>query len=232
MKRFLIALAILLFLPSFAFAGTIATSSITAADIIADVQADLNDDSSTFYTADNYYQWIDEAITEIVNRTRCLEETVFTITLSEDTWSYDVGQSYTDIETIFYDSGVTSDKQKIFTVKKQNIREIAHSKETGRPKVYCLWADKVLVWPIPGSDESGTTLHVYAVEFPSGVTTSTSPIETPAPLDPAIVHYVKAKALFKDSKELKGQYFMGLFDVSIKNYILNILRRNESDVIE
>lgn len=230
MKRLLIAFAILLFLSSPSYAGTIATSSETAADVITRVQTDLNDDSSTFWTAANYYQWIDEAITEIVNRTRCLEETVFTISLTADTYSYAVGQSYTDIETIFYDSGDTTDKQRVYTVKKQNIREIAHSKEVGRPKVYCLWADKVVVWPIPGSDESGTTLYVYAVESPSGVTTSTSPIETPAPLDPAITNYVKAKALFKDGKELKGKYYMGLFGESIKAYILNILRRNESDV--
>lgn len=231
MKKLLTALIVCLVLAvSPAYSGTIATSTETVADVITRVQADVNSASSTFWTDAHYIQWTNEAITEIVNRTRCLEETVFTVALTSGTYAYAIGTAYVSIEAVIYDTEDTAAKQRYYGLDRKRIMEVGRNKETGHPKSYYIWGDKIEVWPVPGADDATKKLYLYAVSFPDGVTATNSAIETPAPLDPAITNYVKAKALFKDNKESKGRYFMGLFNESVSAYVVNILRRNELDV--
>lgn len=216
----------LVFLHAVSSAGTIATSGITAADIITDVRADLNESTASFWTEADLLQWIDEAVREIVNRTRCLETTAYTIDLVNGTYKYDTTGSFLSIETIIHNSGVTGSITRIFTLKRMDIQNLGHSKETGRPKFFAVWNDDIYIWPIPGTDEATTELTVFQVTLPTGVSATNSAIETPAYLDSAIVNYVKAKAYFKDLKETMGAFYMSLFEKQMAVAVLNVMRRN------
>jgi len=229
MKKLLQIISICLFLclsiP--VFSGTIDTSSSTAATLITIVRADLNEATASFWADTEFTTWIDEAITEINNLARCLETTVSDVLLVANDYDYAFAVSYLDIESIIHDNGDTTSPQRIFSLAKADIKDIGHENEKGRPKIYTLWNDSIIVWPIPDSTQAGTTLHVYYIPMPSGVTATTSPIETPAYFDPAIVDYVKAKAYYKDNKSILGDKFMELFQARIANYTSNVVRRGD-----
>ena len=126
-----------------------------------------------------------------------------------------------------YFSGETTDSYgpPLYTLDRVHPNDIGHNKETGNPKVYAVWADTLEIWPIPRSDQSGTTLYVYLVDIPSGVTATSSPIETPAYFDITVLHYVLAKAFYKDRNIVQGDKYMALFDMRIKEYLANVIRR-------
>jgi hypothetical protein len=211
------------------YAGSTATSGITAQDIIDRVRRDLNETTAGFWTDTELIQWIDEAVREVVYRTRCLESGVSNIIVIEDTRSYSITSSFLDIEKVEYDMGLsdsTVHKTQIYDLDRvpfSNLR-YGHEKERGDPKVFSVWADTLYIWPIPRSDQSGNTLYLYQVPLPSGVTNSSSQIETPSYFDIAILHYVKGRALLKDGQD-EGKDYLKLFYDMLNQYIVNIQRR-------
>lgn len=214
------------FLVAIAFAGSTTTSSKTAQDIIDDVRVDLNESTAVFWADSELVTWIDEAIWEITSKTRCLEETVFTISLVANTYSYTISTNFVDVETVLHDSGDNDDPTRIMALKREDITDFGHEREHGRPKKYCIWDNKLLVWPVPDSTWAGTDLYLYVVSFPAGVSGTGSSIETPAYFDTAIKYYVLAKAYYKDNKEVRGNYYMSLFEKMLQDYINTVIRRN------
>jgi len=217
-------------------AGTIDTSGVTVDTIIDRVRYDLNETTASFWSDTELRQWINEAIWEINSKTRCLERSTFTQALAEDDYDYSITGDWLSIETIIHDSGVTTGdtdtneaSRRLHTLKRIDIRDYGHTRETGRPKQYAIWNDTLYVWPIPDSDQSGTTLILFAVNLPTSITSGSSATETPAYFDHAIVNYTKAKAYFKDKRDAKGNYYMALFEKALREYVVNILKRNIPD---
>jgi hypothetical protein len=224
MKR-LIAILLFLLIPTFLFAGSQTTSSITAQTLITSVRLDLAETSVSFWADADFVRWADQAVREIVYRTKCLETDAESVTLVANTWSYALSTAFLDVETVIYDSGDTTSKTQIYTLDRTDIKSIGHSKETGPPKVFCVWNDALLIWPVPRSSESGTTLSVYLDTSPSGVTVTTSPIETPSYFDPVILDYMRAQAHYKERQPLLGDYYMKRFNARIDEYIAKIIKR-------
>jgi len=206
-----------------AFGGSQATSSLTAATIETRARRDLDEDTAQYWNQDDMIQWIDEAVREIVYTTKCLESGTSLIVIKDSVFTYDITGNWLTVETVTYDSGVTDDRDYLFTLKRINLRSLGHSKETGNPKYFAVWNDDLIIEPVPGADQSGTTLYLYRTDLPSGVTLITSPIETPTYFDTAILDYVKAKALYKDSKEVRGDYHMSRFKSRIASWMIHML---------
>jgi len=231
-KRYLIPiLASVCLLISFgvAYAGSVTTSGVTAATVIAQVRRDLGEENySTYFWSDNdLIQWMDQAVRLIVAKTKCLESTKVDQVLSANTWEYSLSAyTFTDIEAVLHDSGVTTEQTQVFALERVQIAGIGHSKEKGKPKNYCLWNNELIVWPIPDSTQAGTTLYLYMSPKVSGITSSTSPIETPHYFDDAVLWYIKAQAYFKDSKMATGDYFLRQFNAKTDEYILKVIKRN------
>ena len=226
-KKVILTLLSVLLFASPAIAGPTTPSGITAEDIISRVRVDINSPSAkdSFFADAEFIQWTNEAVRQIINQTRCLESGTSEIVLEENTRRYAISGTFLDIEVVEYDSGDTTSPTQIYTLDRVEKRDIGHNKEKGTPKVYCVWANSLEVWPIPRSSEAGTTLYLYKIDQPSGVTTSTSPIETPSYLDAAVLFYVKAKALNKDRPPDLGNPSLAIFDAMVKEYIINVLRR-------
>ena len=225
LKKALIILTILVAFSIPAYAGTNTTSGVTAQTVIDTVRADLNEATEAFWADSEFITWMDEAITDITNKTRCMETAPFSILLAENDYDYAITPSFLDIETVIYDSGDTTSNIQIYALERVDLRILGHERETGRPKEYCLWNDTMLLWPVPDSTASGDSVYLYTISLPSGVTTSISPIETPAYFDPAVIDFVKAQAYYKDTRISLGNYHMSLYTEKIKAYFESIVNR-------
>lgn len=215
----------------YASAAPQSTSGVTAQTIIDRARIGLAETtaSTSFWSDADLLRYTDQAVKEIAYRTKCLESAYESITLVANTWTYSLSSTtaHLDIASIIYDSGATTSNTQIFSLDRTDIKAIGHSKETGPPKVYTLWNDAVVIWPIPRSTEAGTTLYVYLDTAPTGVTATTSTIETPAYFDDAIVAYVKGQAFLKpgSGQEAFGVLWIKRFDSIIEEYVAKILKR-------
>ena len=108
---FAIYLISLFWIP-FSYAGSTATSNITAATVITRVRADLNEASASFWTEPNLLQWINEAVWEVVTRTQPLESGVSNIIVIENIRYYSIpstisGVSFGSVVKVEYDMGLS-----------------------------------------------------------------------------------------------------------------------------
>lgn len=235
LKFFVFIWLTLLYIP-FSYAGSTTTSNITAATVITRVRADLNEASASFWTEANLLQWIDEAVWEVVNRTQPLESGVSDIIVIENTRFYSIpstisGVSFGSVVKVEYDMGLSGN-----TIRQPQIYDLTRvpftklrgneEKEKGNPKTFSVWANNLYIWPIPRSTQAGNTIYIYNAGFPSGVTATASPIETPAYFDLALLHYVKAKGLFRDRQEAKAGGYLKMFYDMIEYYRQNIMKRD------
>jgi len=230
------------------YAGSITTSGITAQAILDRVRYDLNEiiapSGGTGYWKDpELIYYMDEAVREIVYQTRCLETGVSNIIVIADARTYTIadtisGVSWLDIEKVEYDiglSGNTTDYPQIFDLDRVPFSNLRYGKEKefALPKSYSVWNNTLYIFPIPRDDPasgvtmSGNTIYLYAITKPSGVTNSSSKIETPAFFDFAIRDYVKAKAYEKSPyTETRAPFYFEKFMKRIKEYQDKIMKRN------
>lgn len=224
MKRIVIfAIALLWAFP--VFAGTTETSGITAQTIADRAERSLNAAGSTFFADADWIQWIDAGVREIVNQTDCLEATAIELTLVANQRIYDPAQSFTRVTTVEYNNGDTSDDHQIIPLDRVHKNDIGHGDETGPPKVYCVWDDKIEIWPIPRADQAGDKIYVNTITLPTGVSIISSAIETPAYFDTTLLYYVIAQACYKDRRNSTGDRYMVLFDKCVKEYLILIGRK-------
>lgn len=221
--RILAALLIVLFLYVPAFAGGFqATSGVTVDTLITAIRSDLDESTAGFWSDSDFVKWIDQAVREINYRARVLESGASNIILQSNTWSYSLSGSYMDVEKVMYDSGDTTSAVQVYDLNRAPFRMLryGHEKDRGTPKNFAVWNDTLFIWPIPRSDISGTTLYLYAVSTPTGVSSTTDAIETPAYFDKAIKMYVKAHAYWKDQMWEAGTNQMALFRDYINVYLV------------
>lgn len=183
-----------------AYARSQATSGVTAQDLIDEVRNDLTEESASFYSdSDDFVPWLDEAVRIVASLTECIEEEE-DVVLAVDTVYYSLSTSYYDIKPIaLYDSGVDESPYRYSFVQRIEQGTLPQQAEDDeRPKTFWVWKDKIGVYPVPSEDwVSGTTVTVYLSAKPSGVTNTSSQIETPWYYDEAIKTYVQAKAMYK-----------------------------------
>jgi len=230
MKKIILTALSLCLLISICYSGTVTTSSITASTIITQVRYDLNETTEGYWKDTELLKWTDEAVRAIVSRTRCLESTSSGVTAIENTRSYSISGSFLDVEKVEYDiglSGNTTEKTQIYDLDRVPFGKLRYKKEkeVGDPKTFSVWNNSLYVWPIPGSDQSGNTFYVYTIPLPSGVTLTTSPIETPAYFDTAILYYVKGKAMMKQNQEGRASTYFQMFESLCTRYRQDIMRR-------
>lgn len=238
----ILLLVLLLGATSPVFCGMTETSGVTVQSLIDRVRRDigggilLSGVTDNMWTDSDFIQWANEASKIIINETRCLESGVSNIILIEHSRRYSLasGVSIADLEAVEHDSGNTKAVDQILTLDLVQKRDYGHGKAPGvgsRPSVYCLWNNYIEIWPIPHNDNkagvtlSGTTLYVYPVLLPTEIDQSTDALQTPASLDPAVIHYMKAKAMYKDSKQAEGDKSLALFKAMVDQYIVNVQRR-------
>uniref|UniRef100_A0A6M3IJL7 Uncharacterized protein n=1 Tax=viral metagenome TaxID=1070528 RepID=A0A6M3IJL7_9ZZZZ len=219
-----IALVVLLY-SAIVFAGSNATSGLTAQTFIDRVRYDLNAEATTdtFFSNTILLQWIDEALKIIASTTRCMESSE-TVTLTSNTISYSISTGHYDISHVIYDSGVT-DSSTRFSILLRTIPGIPIPEQQKRPKFWWEWESKLNVFPVPNSEISGTTVIAYLVSTPTSISAASDSITTPAYFDAAILYYVKAKGYFRERSDDKGVKYLEMFNSLLNDYKNRLLYR-------
>lgn len=221
---------------SLSFAGPTTTSGITAGDILTRARYTINEATADFWSDTILLSYINEAVWEIYNRTQPLESGASNISVYENTRSYPIpdtisGVSFGGVAKVEYDQGLSGDTTyftQIYDLTRVPFANLQYNKdkEIGNPKAYSVWANALFIWPIPGSNQSGNTLYLYNLVAPSGVTDTTSSIETPAYFDAALLDYITYRALFRDHQEERGDFYRKIFYEKIEYYRQNIMKRD------
>jgi hypothetical protein len=203
---------------SLAWGGTQATSSTTVATIITRAQQDINDASGNFFTSAESIRWINEAVEIIASQSRCLE-TSENATLLNGQMAYTISTSHYDIESVLYDSGLSTDPQRYSFLNKVDIRDLhLLSKEKGRPTYWWEWNDNLHVWPVPGSGQNATTVQAFMIEKPTAITSTSDTIPTPYYMDHLILLYMKARYYEKGERPATANYYRSLFEQRMAFY--------------
>lgn len=194
-----------------AYAGTNATSGITVSDLLTRIKQELNDDSGNFFSDTEAMRWASEAVGIIASQARCLEISE-NATVLDGVVSYALSTSHYDVETVLYDNGDSGDVQRYVFLDKIDPKDLYDkAKAAGRPLYWWEWSNSIYLWPIPGSDQNGTTIQTFLIGKPSSFSATTDVIPTPYYFDPAILLYMKAKMHFKDEKYATAQDEYQLF---------------------
>jgi hypothetical protein len=231
MKRFAAAILalVLCVYGAVLWAGSYKTSSITAQTVIDRARVDLNETTASFWSDAQLLTWVDEAVREIVYETRCLEAGSSSYVLSGTSRSFTLPGVTTvlDVEKVEHDSGVSTDVQQIFDLDRVPFSRmrLGAEKERGRPKTFAVWNYYLWIFPIPDSNQSGTTLYMYYLPTPTGCKSAASPIETPSYFDGALVDFVVAKAYLKLGEVDKAIKRLAIYEKRIQTYNATILRR-------
>ena len=209
-KRKIALILLIVLIPWLVFAASQTTSSSTASDLITKIRYILNEPTAYFWTDAELASYLNDAVYDVVARTRCLE-TQETLSLTSGTSQYSLSTSYIAIKGAIYYNGTTY-KGLI----PGEIKSYGHSEDIEEPEFYYDWNNKVELYPDPNT--SGTSLIVYLLKKPTGISATTSSIETPAIYDRALVLYSSAQAFYKDNQFAKGGRLMAEYFEELNRY--------------
>lgn len=215
MKR-IILVTVLLFLaiPSFVFAGSQATSGITAQTIVNRLTQDVNDSSGTLASSDEIVRWVDEATRKIVTESRCLEETEY-ITISSGEVAYSITTAHYDVSAVYLDAGVDVNKRYTWLAKIDPKSLFDNPQGVGKPVKWFEWQSNLFLYPIP--DATGN-VRVLMIKKPATVSSVSSAIETPFYFDEAILMWCCYKYFKKDAKDQKAAFYRAQFQQELAMY--------------
>ncbi|ACL06229.1 hypothetical protein Dalk_4551 [Desulfatibacillum aliphaticivorans] len=221
MKKLTYAVIFTLLLVVSSYAGTTATSGITAQTIIDRIEQELNDESGTLFSDAEAVRWINEAVNMVAEMSGCLELTQ-TVTLAANTQSYSVTTSHYDILSAMYDNGSSSSRRFYFLAPVSPNDPEKFNRETGRPQYFFEWANYVYLWPIPDSSVADTTVTLFLAGKPTGVSATSSTIETPYYFDKALLDWCCYKFWKKANQIERAMIFRQSFEQVISRYTLQI----------
>jgi hypothetical protein len=180
------------------FAGSQATSGVTAATIIDRAREFLNESSAYLWTDTRLLDHVNAGIVEIAAVGRCLESTERVTVLTGIT-QYSISSTYLTIENAVYSGATTAYSDSVYRpLKRISIGQMGGIEEEGHvgPLAYSVWGDKLYLDPPPSSGSSGYTVMLYMLTRPTALS-SVSAVPTPAQYDEALVMFVVSRALRK-----------------------------------
>jgi hypothetical protein len=202
------------------YAGNQTTSGKTVDNLIS-ISRDLLDvpagesGSSAFHTDAKLQRYVNQALRDIIAKTHCMEE-IESQVLDTGTSEYPISSNYVTVTGVLWEkeTGVTNFK----ALKRESRLTIGQlSVDTDEPEFYYEYSGKIGIVPID-TTVSGTTIQVYYVPRQADLSSGSSPIPTPASLDPAIVFYVTSFAFAQDRRFGEAQYYMNLYRTEIQQF--------------
>lgn len=210
-KKLTVIITVLL-ISAYSFAGSQQVSSTTAATIILNARAYLNDESSApFWDGTELLQWLNDGMVDLVGRSHCLETTE-NINLVADQVEYPITSSYILVKWVRY---VDSDSKK-HGLLPGNPFDAGSVEDVEEPAYWYDWAGKIGVYPVLSSVTT-ELVTVYLVTRPAAIT-PTDAITVPAIYDKALTMYVVAQAWAKDRQMGKYAQAMGLYQAELDRY--------------
>jgi hypothetical protein len=214
MKKRLFTLSVVLLLVAatafYAFGVSQTTSSLTVSSLITRIRYYIHEPSAVFWSDAELTAYLNDAIYDVIGRTRCTETTEVVLMVSGTT-EYSLSTEYIGITgAVHYDGSLYKG------LREGSIASLGHYDEAiDEPEFWYEWNNKLGVYPIPSS---GTSVIVYMIPKPTGVTSTNSSIETPAIFDRALVLYASAQALYQDNKVASAARLMDEYLAEIDRY--------------
>lgn len=234
MRKLFASLIVLCFVFSVSavYAGSNASSGLTANDFITRLRVDMHSSKTvdTFFEDTDVVQWINEAVEVINGLSKCMEASE-TIVLSSGTMEYAISATHYDISHVVYDSGVANSPQRFNWVTRL-VPGIAIPPQEKRPKFWWEFESKLNVWPVPDSEISGTTIVAYLIPKHVRVSDTTTAISLPSYMDVAVMYYIRAKAHFKEKAEEKAVYYLQLFNSFVNEHKRSTIYRDLTPISE
>lgn len=216
MRKFIHVFLIVFMVVSFAHAGSQQTSSTTAAQIIVNARAYLNDASSAFWNDTEMLQWLNDGLVDLVSRSHCLEETE-DIDLIANQVEYAITSTYIVVKAVRYID--TNDIERGLTTG--NPSEVGRIENVDVPVHWYEWGGKIGVYPVLSS-VSDEKVTLYIVTRPIAIVSGTA-VPTPAIYDKALTLYVVAQAWAKDRQMSKYAQAIARYHAELDRYRQDLL---------
>jgi len=214
MRKTILFILLLVFTACPVFAASQQTSSTTAATIITNARAYLNQVGSTFCTADQMLVWLNDGMMDLTTLGLSGQETE-TITLVADTIEYSITSSYIKVVAVFYiDSDGKEKALKQGNVWSVGLTEADLVPDADKiPTFWYEWAGKIGVYP-PLAAIDGTTaetVKLYLVKRPAALALSSDDVTTPAIYDKALTLYIAAQGFLRGRQFNKAEVLMDMY---------------------
>jgi len=222
MKRYMLAVFIVLCTFQFAIAGPQGTSGRTAQTIIDNARGIfLNEDTADFWTDALLLKTLNYGVTQIASLTKCMEGNT-QINLTAGVSEYAIsGVSYISVEKVIF-SGVTTDYTDDKPLTRSNISSIDSGEDIEEPVRYYLWNDRIGLDPVPRT--TGQNIIVYYVKLPSEIgLTGTVPL--PAIYDYALTLFIAAKVFKRDAQDGRSQALEAEYVAELTRYSSDLTER-------
>lgn len=167
---------------------------MTPAQIVTASRRKTNAESDSFYSDEELYGLIDEAILDLLGTEYALESVDTSITTVSGTRTYSVPASTIAIKRVEW-NGETLRKIDGFKVDDELTADNPDSTATGTPRYWFEFADLIYLRPVPSS---AATLKVFRSKTPTPITTSTQTIEIPVHWHRGITNYLAWAQAIKD----------------------------------
>ena len=190
-------------------------SSTLASTIIDRAEVILRDADNRTWSAGQLLTWLNDATLDVVTRTMCMESTE-DIDLATTTLSYSITSDFITVKAVHY----TDSDGAIWALKKSSPSSVGQNIAATVPSYYCIWADKILVWPL--ITRTSETVTLYYIERPTAIAASAN-LPTPHIFDQAIVYYMVAQAALEDLKPTRFMQLMSLYDAELKRIRADII---------
>jgi hypothetical protein len=209
-KLSLVLFLVLVTLASLAWGVSQTTSSSTVSTLLTRIRYYLHEPSAVFWSEAELTAYLNDAVYDVVGRTMCTETTEL-VAMVSGTTEYSLSTNYIAISgAVHYDGSIYKG------LLPGTIASLGHYDEAiDEPEFWYEWNNNIGVYPIPAS---GTSVIVYLIPKPTGVTATNSVIETPAIYDRALVLYAAAQALYKDGKVATASRLMSDYLLELDRY--------------
>ncbi len=202
MKRIRLIIFCLFLIPGLAVGATQSVSDTTAASAITKIRYYINEPVESTWSDTEILGWINDAQTDIVSRTQCLE-TKEQLALVAYQTEYLITSSYIAVTAVHYSPTDNVAKGLI----RGHMSQTGHTgiQGTSEPNRWYEWNGKVGIYPVLTS-VSTEKIRVFLVGAPTDLTSTgaVSYISTPRIYDHSVYLYAAAQAFLKTGQYAKS----------------------------
>lgn len=222
----ILLLIFLLLNPLLVFAGSQQTSSTLGSEMISDARADYGDSTTTYFSAAEMLQYLNDGMLEIASKTHCMEQTE-SVNLVADTLEYSITTNYIKIIHVVYNpaSGVSKGLQRGDVRHVGKVQGSAFSDSTV-PSFWYEFNGKIGIYPTLSSVTTETAT-LYIAERPTSITAGQN-ITLPAIYDNALKAYILYRMSLKDKNMELASRYKTQYEVELGIYRVDLQGDNEN----
>ena len=204
----------------------VSTSGKTVSDIQTDIRRQFNEYTAVFLNdTSDLLDWINYATYDIVSKTHCMEsDTAIALVSGTTEYSWSGVSDYITIKSIIYNN---NNSNKITGLLHADIQMLGNIRNTGEPKYWYDWNDKIGIYPTADAARSGHSIYIYYIPKPEEYESTGEPIYTPAIYDNTIINYCIYKAVMKDRRYQEAGNYLTEYNNTLQQYRVDLVDKQK-----